>query len=134
MRYTIIVTSFLKNQDKILILKRSQNVKSMKGLWSGVSGVIENQENPLKRAEIEIFEEIGIRTNEIKLLKSGDELDIISPQYKNHKWHVFPFLFDTKKTEIKLNWENSDYKWIEIGELEKFETVPNLENVLARLI
>ena len=134
MRYTNIVTSILKNQDKILILKRSQNVKSMKGLWSGVSGVIENQENPLKRAEIEIFEEIGIRTNEIKLLKSGDELDIISPQYKNHKWHVFPFLFDTKKTEIKLNWENSDYKWIEIGELEKFETVPNLENVLARLI
>ena len=134
MRYTNIVTSFRKNQDKILILKRSQNVKSMKGLWSGVSGVIENQENPLKRAEIEIFEEIGIRTNEIKLLKSGDELDIISPQYKNHKWHVFPFLFDTKKTEIKLNWENSDYKWIEIGELEKFETVPNLENVLARLI
>ena len=134
MRYTNIVTSFLKNQDKILILKRSQNVKSMKGLWSGVSGVIENQENPLKRAEIEIFEEIGIRTNEIKLLKSGDELDIISPQYKNHKWHVFPFLFNTKKTEIKLNWENSDYKWIEIGELEKFETVPSLENVLARLI
>ena len=134
MRYTNIVTSFLKNQDKILILKRSQDVKSMKGLWSGVSGVIENQENPLKRAEIEIFEEIGIRTNEIKLLKSGDELDIISPQYKNHKWHVFPFLFGTKKTEIKLNWENSDYKWIEIGELEKFETVPNLENVLARLI
>ena len=134
MRYTNIVTSFHKNQDKILILKRSQNVKSMKGLWSGVSGVIENQENPLKRAEIEIFEEIGIRTNEIKLLKSGDELDIISPQYKNHKWHVFPFLFDTKKTEIKLNWENSDYKWIEIGELEKFETVPSLENVLARLI
>ena len=134
MRYTNIVTSFLKNQDKILILKRSQDVKSMKGLWSGVSGVIENQENPLKRAEIEIFEEIGIRTNEIKLLKSGDELDIISPQYKNHKWHVFPFLFDTKKTEKKLNWENSDYKWIEIGELEKFETVPSLENVLARLI
>ena len=56
MRYTNIVTSFLKNQDKILILKRSQDVKSMKGLWSGVSGVIENQENPLKRAEIEIFE------------------------------------------------------------------------------
>ena len=63
MRYTNIVTSFLKNQDKFLILKRSQSVKSMKGLWSGVSGVIENQENPLKRAEIEIFEEIGIRTN-----------------------------------------------------------------------
>ena len=134
MRYTNIVTSFLKKQDKFLILKRSQSVKSMKGLWSGISGVIENQEEPVRRAEIEIFEEVGMTSNEIKLLKSGDELDIISPQNNNHKWHVFPFLFDTKKLDVKLNWENSDYKWIEVGELEKFETVPSLENVLTRLI
>ena len=51
MRYTNIVTSFLKNKEQILILKRSQNVKSMKGLWGGVSGVIENNENPLQRAK-----------------------------------------------------------------------------------
>ena len=33
----------------------------MKGLWSGVSGIIENNENPIDRAKIEIFEEVGIR-------------------------------------------------------------------------
>ena len=134
MRYTSIVTSFLKNQEKILILKRSQNVKTMKGLWGGVSGIIENSELPLKRAKIEIFEEAGLKDNEIKLLKSGIELDIISPQYKNHKWHVFPFLFETDNEEINLNWENSDFKWIESKEIEKFQTVPSLEKVLLTLI
>tara|TARA_B110000014_G_C20115702_1_gene589164 strand:+ start:2226 stop:2630 length:405 start_codon:yes stop_codon:yes gene_type:complete len=134
MRYTSIVTSFLKNQEKILILKRSQNVKTMKGLWGGVSGIIENSESPLKRAKIEIFEEAGLKDNEIKLLKSGIELDIISPQYKNHKWHVFPFLFETDNEEINLNWENSDFKWIESKEIEKFQTVPSLEKVLLTLI
>ncbi len=134
MRYTSIVTSFLKNQEKILILKRSQNVKTMKGLWGGVSGIIENSESPLERAKIEIFEEVGLKDNEIKLLKSGIELDIISPQYKNHKWHVFPFLFETDNEEINLNWENSDFKWVESKEIEKFQTVPSLEKVLLTLI
>ena len=91
MRYTRIVTSFLKNQEKILLLRRSQNVKTMKGLWGGVSGIIENDETPLKRAKIEIFEEAGLEENEIKLLKSGIEIDIISPQYKNHEWHISHF-------------------------------------------
>jgi len=41
MRSTKIVTSFLTDNDKFLILKRSQKVKTMKGLWAGVSGIIE---------------------------------------------------------------------------------------------
>ena len=103
-------------------------------MWAGISGIIENDEDPLTRAKIEIFEEVGIKENEIKLLKIGNEIDIISPQYKNHQWHVFPFLFETKITEIKLNWENSDFKWIEIMELEKFNTVPNLDQVLFSML
>ena len=134
MHSTKIVTTFLKNQNKILILKRSQKVKTMKGLWSGISGIIENNEKPIKRAEIEIFEEVGIKDNEIKLLKIGEQLDIESPQYKNHQWHVFPFLFETEIMEIKLNWENSDFKWIVIMELEKFNTVPNLDQVLFSML
>ena len=61
MRSTRIVTSFIKHNDQILILKRSEKVRSMKGLWSGVSGIIENNENPTDRAKIEIFEEVGIK-------------------------------------------------------------------------
>ena len=60
MHYTKIVTSFLKNDEKILILKRSDMVKTMKGLWAGVSGIIEQGETPLVRAKIEIFEEVGL--------------------------------------------------------------------------
>ena len=44
MRYTNIVTSIIKHQEKILLLKRSNKVKTMKNIWSGVSGIIENDE------------------------------------------------------------------------------------------
>ena len=134
MRSTKIVTSFIKNNDKFLILKRSKNVKTMKDLWAGISGIIEKNEIPLERAKIEIFEETGIREDQIKLLKAADEMRVVSPQYKNHEWEIFPFLFESKNPVVKLNWENSDSKWILANELKNYETVPNLEKVLFNLL
>ena len=133
MHKTKIVTTFLTNSDKILLLKRSQKVKTMKNLWAGISGLIEGDEEPLSRAKIEIFEEVGIEDTNIKLIKEGGSIVIESPQYANHQWEVFPFLFSCKNREIKLNWENSDSKWIEIDEINNFSTVPSLDKVLTRL-
>ena len=134
MRSTRIVTSFIKYNDQILILKRSEKVRSMKGLWSGVSGIIENNENPIDRAKIEIFEEIGIREKEIRLLKKLEKMKISSQQYKNHEWEIFPFLFETKNDNIKLNWENSEFEWIQPKELKNYQTVPSLEKILLNLL
>ena len=134
MKKTRIVTSFLKHNDKILILKRSDKVKTMKGLWAGVSGIIENNEPPIERAKIEIFEELGIDQQYIKLIKSAKELTVESPQYRSHKWVIFPFLFATEKSEIKLNWENSEFRWISVNQLKEFHTVSSLEKVLLSVL
>ena len=133
-RSTKIVTCFLKNGDKILLLKRSKKVKSMKGLWAGISGIIEGKEAPLDRAKTEIFEELGIKEDQIKLVKTASEMRIKSPQYQNHEWEIFPFLFSIENPEIKLNWENSEYEWIKAEQLSEYETVPSLEKVLFNLL
>jgi len=134
MRSTKIVTSFIRDNEKLLILKRSDKVKSMKGLWAGISGIIEKNEESLKRAKIEIFEEIGITEDLITLVKTSEEMRINSPQYEHHEWEIFPFLFEVKNPTIKLNWENSEFKWINIEELENYETVPSLQKVLLNLL
>ncbi len=134
MRSTRIVTSFIKDNDRFLFLKRSDKVKSMKGLWAGVSGIIEGDEDPLKRAKTEIFEELGITEDKIKFLKSSLEMKINSPQYENHEWEIFPFLFEVKNPIIKLNWENSEYRWITKNEIKNYETVPSIEKVLFSLL
>jgi len=134
MRSTRIVTSFIKDDDRFLLLKRSDKVKTMKGLWAGVSGIIEGDEEPLKRAKIEIFEELGITEDKIKFLKSSLEMKINSPQYENHEWEIFPFLFEVKNPIIKLNWENSEYRWITKNEIKNYETVPSIEKVLFSLL
>ena len=134
MRSTKIVTSFIRDNEKLLILKRSDKVKSMKGLWAGISGIIEKNEDPLKRAKIEIFEEVGITEDVITLVRSSEEMRINSPQYENHEWEIFPFLFKAKNPIIKLNWENSEFKWINVEELKNYETVPSLQKVLFNLL
>ena len=134
MRSTKIVTSFIKDNEKLLILKRSDKVQSMKGLWAGISGIIEKNEEPLKRAKIEIFEEVGIIEDKITLVRSVKEMRINSPQYENHEWEIFPFLFEVKNPIIKLNWENSEFKWINKEELKNYDTVPSLQKVLFNLV
>ena len=134
MRSTKIVTSFIRNNNKLLILKRSDKVKTMKGLWAGISGIIENDEEPLKRAKIEIFEEVGITEDKVILVKSADRMRVSSPQYENHEWEIYPFLFEANNPRIKLNWENSQFEWIDIEELENYQTVPSLQKVLFNLL
>ena len=134
MHYTNIVTSFIINDEKILLLKRSDKVKTMRGLWAGVSGIIEKDEMPLSRAKIEIFEEVGIEEEWIELLKAVQQIKIVSPQYKNHGWNIFPFLFSNKNVEIKLNWENSEFRWIKPNEIINYKTVPDLDKILTNLL
>lgn len=134
MRSTKIVTSFIKDNDKFLILKRSEQVKTMRGLWAGISGIIEGNEEPLTRAKIEIFEELGIPENKIQFLKSAEKMKVHSPQYQNHEWEIFPFLFESKNPSIKLNWENSEYRWIKPDEITNFKTVPSIDKVLFSLL
>ena len=134
MRSTKIVTSFIHDDQKLLILRRSNKVKTMKGLWAGISGIIEKNESPLTRAKIEIYEETGISEDKIKFVKAAEKLIVNSPQYENHEWEIFPFLFEAKKPNIKLNWENSEYTWITIDELKNYNTVPSLEKVLQNLL
>ena len=47
----------------------------MNGLWAGISGIIEKDEEPLSRAKIEIFEEAGITEDKITLIKTNEEMN-----------------------------------------------------------
>ncbi len=139
---TRIVTSFIIHHrdadgmggQSLLILKRSNKVRSMKSLWAGVSGIIEGKESPLTRARIEILEETGLTDKHIALVRKADPTRVISPQYLNHEWLVYPFLFKTDTLQIKLNYENSEYRWISSKNLRRYNTVPNLERILSLLL
>ncbi len=113
-----VVTCFLIKDDKILLLKRGEDVGSYRGKWSAVSGYVET-ERLLDQARIEIEQETGLNA---EFVKKGE---IILVRYKNKIWEVNPFLFDVKG-DIDLNWENVEFEWVYPEEIKKMDTVPKL--------
>ncbi len=128
-----VVTCFLKRENKILILRRSENVGSYRGKWGGISGFVEENEKPLDTALKEIREETGIPKDKVRLLKEGESFEVRDRQL-GRIWIVYPFLFETETGEIVLDREHSDYRWIRPSELEKYETVPQLSKSLRNVL
>ena len=130
-----VVTNFLRYQDKILILRRSDKVGTYKGVWAGVSGYLEkNDIKPIERAIIEIIEETGLSRKHINLVKEGKTLEIVDED-KNILWIVHPFLWDIFINKIKIDWEHKELKWIKTKEeLDHIETVPNLKETLETVL
>ena len=69
-----VVTCFLESENKILILRRSEQVGSYQGRWAGVSGYIEAETTADEQALVEIEEETSLNGEDLKLVKRGKPL------------------------------------------------------------
>jgi len=133
---TSVTTSLMLNKEgKLLILKRSNKVKTYKGFWGGVAGYVEENEKPYDTAIKEIKEEVGIKKEDIKLIKTLDPI-LITDFYeqKRYDWKIFVFLFKIrKKCKIKIDWEHTEYRWIQPSEIVNYNTVPHLKEVVLNI-
>jgi 8-oxo-dGTP pyrophosphatase MutT (NUDIX family) len=126
-----VATSVILHKGKILLLKRSKKVGTYQGKWACASGYIEDDETPFQTALKEISEELGFQKEDVELLKEGD---VIFTRDKDILWAIHPFLLEAKKTEIILDWEHDEYRWINPNEIENFSCVPKLKETVFSLI
>jgi ADP-ribose pyrophosphatase YjhB (NUDIX family) len=128
-----VVTSFLLNRGKVLLVRRSNRVGSYRGLWSGISGFLEDV-TPLQQAMREIFEETSIAGSAIRLIAEGEPLEV--PDHEQQMcWIVHPFLFEIDNwEEVRLDWENTELCWVTPEQLQDFQTVPRLAEALRRCL
>jgi 8-oxo-dGTP pyrophosphatase MutT (NUDIX family) len=127
-----VVTVFLEHDGKILLLKRSQNTSTMKGLWAGISGYIEN-DDALTQALKEIQEETGLNDKQLELLHVGKPLEVVESNKPDSVWVVHPFLFHSNSNLIKIDWEHDEMRWIKPFDIYEYETVPKLKETLKRV-
>lgn len=126
----------MDENENILILKRSDKVSTYKGYWSGISGYIEEDEEPVDTAFKEIKQETSLDGKNIELIKTIEPIEF-TDIYKEEKysWKVYPFLFKIRKeSKIQINWENISYRWIKPSDIDEFETVPRLKEVIVKLL
>ncbi|MEF8879131.1 MAG: NUDIX pyrophosphatase [Candidatus Thermoplasmatota archaeon] len=132
----VVTCLLLDKQNKLLILKRSNKVKTYKGQWGGVAGYVEEKENPQQTAIKEIKEETELEKDQVKLIKKGDPL-IFTDYHKGKKydWKVNPFVFRVqKKDKINIDWEHSEYRWIPPQQVSKFDTVPRFKELVYKVL
>ena len=124
-----VVTCFLESENKILLLRRSEQVGSYQGRWAGVSGYIDKTAD--EQALVEIEEETSLCREDLKLIKRGKPLPI-KDEKLGVKWIVHPYLFHIKdRDKIKIDWEHKETRWIKPEDIDSYETVPKLKETLA---
>ncbi|MFH1102082.1 MAG: NUDIX domain-containing protein [Methanobacteriota archaeon] len=129
-----VVTCLLVSAGKLLILKRSTQVRTYKEYWGGVAGYIENKEQPYETALKEIHEEVGLEEADVRLTTQGEPVKITDMhEGKRYDWVIHPFVFHVKKKEkIHIDWEHSEYKWISPAEISQYQTVPHLKEIVRQ--
>ena len=127
-----VVTSFLIQEspegDRILLLRRSNRVKTHKGRWAGVSGYLEDGVTPEDQARTELREETNLGSADVQLLARGEPVYSPDPP-TDTEWVVHPFLFRLNDPEqIRLDWEHVETAWIAPEEIIDYPTVPNIRD------
>ena len=124
-----VVTAFLRNKGRILIVLRGERVGTFRGTWSGISGYIEGDEPALRRARQEVREETGIHN--ARLVARGP---VIRTRLESTVFAIHPFLFDVASRRVRLDWENVEARWVRSEDLQGIPTVPRLQDVLASVL
>lgn len=126
---TQVVTSILESDGKILILLRSEKVSTYQGKWAGVAGFLET--DPDTQALTEIREETGLQPLDITLVKKGKPV-LVEDKERGWKWLIHPYLFHVRdKSKIRIDWEHKETRWIDPADMDKYDTVPGLKEVVT---
>jgi len=131
MKQVHVVTVFLCHKGKICLVRRSQDVSTYKGLWSGISGYLEG--DPKEHFRVELLEETSLTPYEYTLIRQAEPYVVLDEKH-GHSWHVHPFLCEVDDpSRICLDWENTELQWICPDEIRHKQTVPALWEVYERV-
>lgn len=134
---THVVTCFLVRQDRgrdeVLLVRRSERVRTYRGHWAGISGYVEPGIAPEAQAYTEIGEEAGLAGDDIALLRRGAALPVADAA-QGLSWVVHPFLFRVARPDrVRTDWEAREASWVAPDEIASYPTVPGLAEALARV-
>ena len=128
-----VATSFVRNGGEYLVLRRSARVRTMRGLWSAVSGSINAGEGALARAYAEMLEEAGMERASLRLVSSAPPA-IVTSETHGGPWRIHAFLLESAHRRIRLNWESSEHRWVSRAGIGGLDAVPRLAETLDSLL
>ena len=133
--HRVAATAIIHKDGKYLIVKRSPDKTVFAGRWYVPGGGLEMDdyintpkttpdawyfavENSLKR---EVKEETGLEVGKLNFL-----LDCIFIRPDNIPVVVLSYYCDYKSGDVKLNEENTDYKWVTFEEAKNYDLIEGI--------
>lgn len=109
------IKGLLCRDNKILVLKTARS-----GRWELPGGRMDFGETAERAFKREIKEEIGFK--KVKLGKFINIWTFTSVRGEfNHHFIILDFEISTDETDIKLSAEHTEYKWVELKEVDKLK-------------
>jgi len=122
-----VLTIFVTYEKKILLLKRSQQVHTYKGKWNTIAGYIDEPRPLMEKIQEELFEEIGLKSTDI-LSYHLEESFSFTDKDLHITWIVHPVIIKLNQSvHITLDWEHTEYAWIDPKDITKYDIVPNAQ-------
>lgn len=118
------VCVIFNEENKLLLVKRSENDNWMANKYALVGGGIEENEIPEECITRETKEEVNLTLKKPKLV------------YSTIEGSTFLYVFVSKVSnsdKIKLNDEHTGYVWVDSSEIKNYDTVPNLMEMIKKI-
>ncbi len=125
-----VLSIFVMFRGEFLLLKRSDRVGNYRGRWNVVAGYFDELKSVGEKALEELEEETGVNADQVSKLKAFPYFKLVDEEI-DRIFYVFPILvLLNEKPDVKLDWEHTEFKWIDPKELKKFDVVYGLQDVL----
>ena len=113
----ILVTAIIIKTNKILLQRRTDDLKTHKGKWTTPSGMVKINEHPQDAVIREVKEELGIDVEILSVIPSIDSF----PNHKD-KYHLIYLSYLCKITKgvpknIDRDGDVSELKWCNINKI-----------------
>ncbi len=127
-----VVICFVKHKDKFLLLKRSDKVLAYKNLWSSLAGFLDDSKTVKEKALEEITEELGLKESDIIRIVEGP-VYTFTDKGLEREWERHLVLAEISNPNITLDWEHTEFKWINPKDISQYETTPGLAADLEKV-
>ena len=126
--HKVVVTGIVKFEDKILILKRNENMEMHPGKWSFPGGKVIQGEDLINALKREIREETNLEIDDSKTFIS----DYQFTRPSGISTIGFCFLVNAKNNKVKLSKEFTDHTWTSPNEIDSHDIIPYLKNEVKK--
>ncbi len=129
-----VLVCFVFYKGKMILLKRSSQVRAYAGKWCSVAGYIDEAKALEEKAGRELEQELGVKSSDILSIALGEPYEFRDPEL-NKQWHIHPIAVTLRHAvEAAIDWEHADFEWIDPEQLAEYDTVPRLDESLRRAL